>query len=368
LEPKFTYSINLFNTLYESKGISYLFRSIFNYLDNRWNIELVSRKSEISALMELFTSNVPWKYQTWPQFQFKDTFSILNITTLIGYLKNFHDKKLSSIIEYFIINLSLYNWFEKVIFRTKSLDKIDDYTDMIKIIMPEFDLLVKQFVCYVEGWKIDFELIWLQDWFSYKDIPSLLGKKYFYEKNEKLKGLKYNFFSDQSELFYIEWFERKYTNFYGLISKENLKFDNFHNYQIDILKSLIKENILYTDEDDYIRIKNKIFIFLIWEIYKKWVISYYWYSDLIQKEILKMESLWYLYFESTLLSYLESSYFNYYLNDSEFSNSYGIRNKNMHWYYYWDENKAHSDFMIILKLIILIFLKIEDELHIVDKK
>ena len=367
LEPKITYSINLFNTLYESNGISYLFRSIFGYLDNRWNIELVSRKSEISSIMDLFTSNVPWEYQTWPQFQFKEIFSILNIVTLINYLNNFHDKNISSIIEYFISNLKLYSWFDKVIFRTTSIDKIDDYADMIKIIMPEFDLLIKQFICHIEESEINFELIWLQDWFLYKDIPSLLEKKYFYEKNDKLNSLKHYFFSDQSWLFYIKWFERKYKNFYWLISKENLKFDNFDNYQIDILKILIKDNILYIDEEEYIKITNKIFISLVWEIYKKWVLSYYWYNTSIKKEIIEMENLWYLYYESTLLSHLESSYFNYYLNDSEFSNSYGIRNKNMHWYYYWDENKAYNDFMIIIKLIVLIFLKIENELYIINK-
>ena len=367
LEPKISYSIHLFDKLYQSDGISYLFRSIFSYLDDRWNIELVSRKSEISVLMDLLSSNVPWEYQTWPQFQFKEIFSILNMVTFINYLKNFHDKNLTLIIEYFISNLRLYNWFEKALFKTESIDKIDDYADMIKIIMPAFDLFIKQFISYVNESEIDFELIWMQDGFLYKNIPSLLEKKYFYAKDEEIKNLKYHFFSDQSGLFYIKWYEERYENFYKLITKENLKIDNFVDYQIKVLKLLIKDGILYVDEDDYIRIKNRIFIFLVWEIYKKGVISYYWYDTLIQKEILEMEKGGYLYSESTLLSHLESSYFNYYLNDSEFVNSYWIRNKNMHWYYYWNENMASNDFMVIMKLIVLIFLKIEDELYIVDK-
>jgi hypothetical protein len=351
----------LFNSLYESDWISYLFRNIFGYIDSKWNIELVSRKSEISALMGLLTSKVPWEYQTWPQFQFKEVFSILNLVTLINYLKNFHDKDISSIIEYFIINLKLYNWFDKIIFRTDDLDQINNYYTKIKIIIPEFDLFVKQFICYVEEWEIDFELIWTEDSFLYENIPSLLEKKYFYENDEKLEGLKYHFFSDQSWLFYIEWLEWKYNNFYDLIRKENLKFSNFHNYQISILKILIEEKILYIDENEYIRITNEKFIFLVGEIYNKEVISYYLYSDSIQKEILEMKKLWYLYSESTLLSHLESDYFNYYLKD-KIPNSHWIRNKNLHWYYYWDENSAYNDFMIIIKLIVLIFLKIEDEL------
>lgn len=366
LEPKITYSINLFNTLYESNWISYLFINIFGYLDNRWNINLVNKESEMSALMELFSSNIAWEYKTWYQFQFEEIFSILNLITLTNYLKNFHDRDISSIIEYFITNLKLYNWFDKIIFRTDDLDKINNYYTKIKIIIPEFDLFVKQFICYIEEWEIDFELIWTEDSFLYENIPSLLEKKYFYENDEKLKGLKYHFFSDQSWLFYIEWLEWKYNNFYDLIRNEKLKLENFHNYQIDILKLLIEENILSINEDNYIKIRNDNFIFIIWEIYKKEVISYYWYSNLIQREIIEMEKLWYIYSKSSLLSSIESDYFNYYLKDY-FPNSFWIRNKNVHWYYYWDENSAYNDFLILIKLIILIFLKIEDELYIINK-
>lgn len=367
LEPKFTYSIKLFNNLYENDGVSYLFRSIFTFLDNRWNIELTNKESERSGIMELFASNAPWEYKTWAQFDFKEAISMLNIVTLIGYLNNFQGKKAYFIIDYFIWNLTAYDWCEKIVFRTHSLDKIEDYADIIKLIIPEFDLLIKQFTCYINEGDIDFELIWYQDGVSYKDIPSLLEKKYFYETNEKFKVIKHNFFSDQSSLFYIDWFERKYNNFYDLIRKEDLGFDSFHEHQIKTLKFLIEQEILYINEDSYIKIKDVTFIFLVSEIFKKWVISYNWYSEKIQLEVIEMEKQWYLYSESTLLSHDESSYFNYYLNDKEFSNSHWIRNKNLHWFSYKDESGAYNDFIIIMRLIILIFLKIEDELHIKDK-
>lgn len=291
---------------------------------------------------------------------------MLNIVTLIDYLKNFQSKGVSSLIEYFLLNLSMYEGFDTVIFRTDDLDKVSNCYTKIKIIIPEFDLFIKQFICYSNEWEINFELIWTEDSFLYENIPSLLENKYFYEKDEKLKDLKHYFFSDQSGLFYIEWFEGKYKNFYSLITKEYLKLDNFHDYQIDILNILIKENILCINEEEFIKIVNKTFIFLVWEIYKKEVLSYYWYKKQIQDEILEMEKLWYLYTESKLLSRLEADYFNYYLKD-KFPNSHWIRNKNLHWNYYWEENSAYNDFIIILKLIVLIFLKIEDELYIVGR-
>jgi hypothetical protein len=344
-----------------------IFNSVIGSYIRRWNINLVSQDSEISPLMELFSSNIPWEYKESTTFSFNENLSILNLITVINYYEKNHNKKISSIINYFISNLQQYNWFKNIIFRTNSLDIINDYADMLKVIIPEFDLLVKQFICYINEWSIDFELIWMQDWFDYLNIPSFLDKKYFYEKNNKLKDLKFYFFSDQSALFYIQWYERNYNNFYELIKIENLKFENFHKFQIDTLQFLIKENILYLDWEKYIRIKNKVFIFLIWEIYKKWVISYYWYKDFIKKEIIKMEELWYLYFESKLLSHLESGYFNYYLNNKDFSNSQWIRNKNMHWFYYLDKNQEYNDYLVVIKLIILMFIKIEDELYIKEE-
>lgn len=361
------YSVKFYTFLYENQGFSHLFQNIFKYLDSRWNIELVTKQSDISPFMELFISNLPREYKRWPAFEFKEAYSILNIVSLICYLKDFHNKHVSFIIEYFKINISLYDWFEKIVFKTDSLTRIDDYWDLIKIIIPEFDLFIKQFICYVEEWEIDLELLSLQDWFLYEEIPSLLENKYFYENGKELESLKYHFFSDQSGLFYIKWYENKHHNFYDLISKEKLKISNFADYQKDTLKFFLKEDILYIDTADVIQIKNKIFIFLVWEIFKKEVLSYHWYTKSIQEEIIVMEESWLLYSKSTLLSTLESSYFNYYLKDKEFINSCWIRNKNLHGFSYVDESTAYNDYLIILKLIVLIFLKIEDELFLRER-
>jgi hypothetical protein len=73
-----------------------------------------------------------------------------------------------------------------------------------------------------------------------------------------------------------------------------------------------------------------------------------------------------VYFESSLFSKPEQSYFNYYLNKSEFTNGLDLRNSYLH------GTQANPDevdkheyaYFTYLKLLILVLLKIEDELMI----
>ena len=94
--------------------------------------------------------------------------------------------------------------------------------------------------------------------------------------------------------------------------------------------------------------------------------SYYVYSDEIQKRILDLEQQGCLISKKTLLSEAESNYFDYYLNKKKFINWPDIRNK-IHWHNYSGENEEYQDYLIFLKLIILLLLKMEWELEIFSK-
>ncbi len=67
---------------------------------------------------------------------------------------------------------------------------------------------------------------------------------------------------------------------------------------------------------------------------------------------------------STLLSEPEQDYFNYIFNNSEFDNSIGLRNKYTHGNQSIDEDQNEKDYYTILRLLILIVMKINDELWI----
>lgn len=72
-------------------------------------------------------------------------------------------------------------------------------------------------------------------------------------------------------------------------------------------------------------------------------------------------------FENSLLTRNEQDYLDFYLNKSKFTNGYDIRNRYLHGTNVNDENQYESDYYSILKLIIIIILKINDDLCLADK-
>jgi len=79
-----------------------------------------------------------------------------------------------------------------------------------------------------------------------------------------------------------------------------------------------------------------------------------------------MESEGLIYFEDTLFSKPEQSYFNFILNKSEFTNGWGLRNKYLHGTQANpEETEKHKEvYLKYLNLIVLALLKIEDDLTI----
>ena len=295
----------------------------------------------------------------------KEMLSFPQLQLLEWYLKE-KGLSLEDIINNFIKNvLQKIPGFDSLDFEI-SKEKIS-FSDRTTLLIPRLEKLIKQYNCFVTEKKIDFDLINMGEYsIPYSDIPSLLEHKYFYILDDKLKQLMCYFYSDQSWLFYIESVENTYKNFYELIKKESLKITDFHEYQTIVLQKMIEDDVLYIDEMGSIRIKDSILVFILWEFYQQEVVSYYVYSDEIQKRILDLEQQGCLISKKTLLSEAESNYFDYYLNKKKFINWPDIRNK-IHWHNYSGEDEEYEDYLIFLKLIILLLLKIEWELEIFSK-
>ena len=125
---------------------------------------------------------------------------------------------------------------------------------------------------------------------------------------------------------------------------------------------------IYIDDDGYIRIKNKVQITILYDLYNNDVISYWKLNEKQRKEIDVLVEKGLLRFESTLFSKPEQDYLNYYLNKSEFINSLDLRNMYGHGTQpFGNEDIHHSNYIRFLKLFVLIIIKINDELCIKDE-
>lgn len=163
-------------------------------------------------------------------------------------------------------------------------------------------------------------------------------------------------------MFYLAPFENKYDNFYELLVNENVPLGNFHDYQKPVIAHLVQEGYLYTDTHGFVKIKNNVLLFLIRRLHQNEVINYWHYSEGIRKEIDRLVVAGLFFARNTLFTKQELSYFNFYLNKKEFTNGLDLRNKYLHGTNSAAEKQHKTEYYILLRLIILVLLKIDDDL------
>lgn len=349
-----------FNTLLNN------FIHLFGYVDRQMRITLISKESELATTEKFFGVKSKNEYEIGMTFNIKNILSILQI---IAYYKELNkiNIRLEDIIEWFfktylLEEFGIQNYFVKM------PSKDSTYYEKCKSILPEIDYVLKQFNLLVEDGIIDQELLEVSSTsILFESVKSLVDTKYIYgnDKSQEFNNACYYFFSDQCLLHYTEKYKNKrYTSFYELLLKENVKANDYSGYSERLLNYAIDNGYVFIDSDDYIRVKDKRMITILNDLYNNEVINYWKYplkyrekmDELIEKDMLLKGS--------TLLSKQEQDYFNFYLNQRSFNNTYDLRNKYLHGNKLRDddEHTHYNNYMLFLKLIILIIIKINDEL------
>lgn len=349
-----------FNTLLNN------FIHLFGYVDRQMRITLISKESELGTTEKFLGVKSKNEYEIGMTFNIKNMLSILQI---IAYYKELNkiNIRLEDIIEWFFKTylpeeFGIQNYFVKM------PSKDSTYYEKCKSILPEIDYILKQFNLLVEDGIIDQELLEVSSTsILFESVKSLIDTKYIYgnDKSQEFNNICYYLFSDQCLLHYTEKYKNKrYTSFYELLLKENVKANDYSGYSERLLNYVIDNGYVFIDSDDYIRVKDKRMITILNDLYNNEVINYWKYplkyrekmDELIEKDMLLKGS--------TLFSKQEQDYFNFYLNQRSFNNTYDLRNKYLHGNKLKDddENTHYNNYMLFLKLIILIIIKINDEL------
>lgn len=346
---RFTDDINLF----------LVFKYLFLYTDNKGLIELVSKQSELNVLERTLMKSKN-EYETGSAFKRKEYLAIIQLYIFEHYLKR-KGKCLESIINSYISYISDRIAPNKLIFKLPINES--SYLEKIRVIAPDFEFLLKQYKCLVDENCIDLELLQLSSApLRLSEVYSKKNNKYLYSDDNLILQLKHLFFSDQSHLFYVKHFENKYSCLYDLITRENVRFEYFENYQRDTIQRLINDGYLKLSNEEYITLNKDVLIYLIGELHNKEVLSY-WNYPLSHRNI--MDELIInkcVIVESTLFTRQEKNFFNFYLNKKDFTNGYDLRNKYLHGTNTFSEKEHEVDYHRLLKLIILTILKIEDDI------
>lgn len=355
-----SYSEAFFDQQTDDRSLFLLFQRPFNFTDLNGLTTLVNKESEMDVL-ETISMKSRNEYMTGVRFFRKNQLAFLHVKILDHYLKQ-KGSSIEELIQSFT-KIALQDQFELEGLQLNLPAQHATFVERIRIVAPELEFLLKQFHGYVADGKIDFELIEIDaSPLKFDDLKSLLEKKYAYINSEKAMQLKHLFFSDQSVFNYTEVFEDKYASFYDLLQNEEVKMEHFLNYQVELVKNLIADGYLFIDSNGHVKITDDIMIYLIGELHRNEVISYWHFPTEVRDVLDEMQRSDYIRFENTLFTRQEISYFNYYLNMKGYTNGLNIRNKYLHGSNSGSEKQHEMEYYILLTLLIIALLKIHDDL------
>ncbi len=341
------------------------FVHLFGFVHEGMVLSLPSYKSAMTGLVERFMG-VKGKdsYPAGIAFNLSEQRSFGQVFVYERFLQE-HDNSLEKVIAWFFEEYLKSRYGAKD-FQYKPSSELSTYLEKSRHVFTEMESVIRQFSLYVEDGKIDKELLDLtSEQVRYHDIPSLIKDKYLYATdNEDMALTQLYLFSDQAHLGYINDNLQASTLFELLATKE-VKLDDFQSFQKPQIDKLIELGVLHV-VNDLVEFRSLPQMAALKVLFDYEAIGYNNATDDIRIELDSMVGNGWLTRKSALLTDPEASYFNFQLNQSEFSDGYDLRNKYLHGSQANkdDENTHHNVYIIALKLMIALVIKINNDFYI----
>ncbi|MDR6637077.1 hypothetical protein [Paenarthrobacter nitroguajacolicus] len=240
------------------------------------------------------------------------------------------------------------------------------FLERCRHISAEMESIARQFTLYCHEGELDPELLRMtsspRPW---SEIPSLIEHKYLRMKSPSDCELALHLlFNDQSRLTYVNKSLRA-RSFVQLATENELPYNALHHYQKAPVDWLIAEKLVSVNAG-LILFSQPALILVLNDIYNHEAAPFGRYGEDESAAALALVDKGWLTFSSTLLTSAEASYFNFYLNKSEFSDGPDLRNRYLH-----GTNPDPSDlaahiqaYMLLLRLLVSLTLKIRDDFQL----
>lgn len=334
---------------------------LFEFVDLQMRCTHVNKTSEMGVFERFLLTTSQNAYNMGFAFEQKN---ILSLLQMAGYYNQLFSNgiRLEEVIEWFFEEY-LSNEFDAHNFKVTLPSTDSTYLEKCTSIMPGLESVLKQFDLFVEEGNIDFELLEIRsEHLIYKNIPSLVDKKFVYGVGQEFETVIFLLFSDQSGLGFYDKTEESYSNLYELLLEKELKINEVPDYNLSKIKWLIERNYLLIDEEEIIFYDSHLIV-ILHDLYMNDVIVYWKYSNHGRHIIEELKNRSVIEFESTLFSRPEQDYINYILNKSQFNNGLDLRNRYSHTQPSsgGDEWLHNQNYFIFLRLFIIALIKINDD-------
>jgi len=332
---------------------------LFGYVDRAGRCSFVSLKNEMSAIERVMGLHGKKDYLYGISFNIKNMQSTLQMEAYRYELQRY-GIKIEDLVKWFF-ETYLKEEFGAEGFSYSPPSEGTTYAEKCKLTAIAIDGILKQYRLYSEDGYVNRELLEMSSGHVvFSDLKSLGQHKYTYIASDEFTKEAFLFYSDQSLMTYTEKTESEYDMLPQMLLKENLTVDDFQRYQQGNLQWLIDRGAVLTEEDGHLSV-DKFRALVLRDLYKNEVLCPHCFDAELCKRIDEYVAAGDLQYENTLFSKPEQDYLNYMLNKSEFSNGLDLRNKYSHDTCSLDEKIQIHDYLELLKILILIVIKINDE-------
>lgn len=358
---KFTFSRRWLDDTTDYPSILNNFQHLLGFADRGCLLTLPAYPADLSVLERHMGLRGKTDYHFGVAFRTTDTNSLLQMRMFHGYLRS-KDIDLEEVISWFFAEY-LVEEFDASNFSFTPSGSGTSYLQKVRHLFAEMESVANQFSLYVQDGELDRELLAMtSEQVRYKDMPTLLEGKYLYATDEdEIVGILNLLFSDQSMLNYINE-DLKDDNAARLLIRNQVAYTDFEDYQKAGLDHLLKLGVL-EDTGTRVQIANGEQFHILNSLFTTQAANYFHLSQAGRAEADAMVAMGWVTRGSSLLTDTEGKYFNYFLNNVDFSNGPQLRNKYLH------GSQANADgedahfriYLIALRLILALVVKMNDD-------
>ena len=328
---------------------------LFEYTDNQARCTYTSNNYGKGVLTDLFSVRGKGMYKKSTAFDMLESLSDIQMAGYVNQLNKF-GINIEDIIKWFFESY-LVEEFGIKDFTCNMPNPDDSILSKCKTLASAIDGVLSKYKMFCDDGEIDTELFrYITDSPRIKDVPSLITNKYCYANCDDIVKEMNLMFSTQNMLSYTEKTTSKYETFIQLILSEAITKADCEPYNQESISWLLDRGTIHLDNE--IIKCNKERAVILRELYDKDVISMHHIKSPTIKELISKGEL---VTDNKLLTKPEYQYFDYLLNNSEFSDGKAIRNRYIHDSIVPDEKTMNADYYTLLKVMVMTIIKINDE-------
>ena len=355
---KYEYSSNWISENLDFPTLLNNFIYLLDFTDNHFRSSFTYKQNDVGIFEQIFAKRGKTDYPISYSFNIFRQASSLKLRCYMIELKK-HNIVLEEIFEWFF-KTYLRNEFNAEGFIYIAPSQNTTTLEKCILLSSSIDAILKQFNMFQKYGRINRELFEMSSGHViFGNIKSLSENKYLYTESGDLKKEQHLLFSDQSLLNYTEKTKEKYKTLPQLLHFKNLTKSDFYEYQLQDIEWLLSRKSIIYDEEGFLKPNNERIV-LLKDLYDNEV-SCYQYNKRREKIIIELLNNKDLKVESSLFTIPEQQYLNFVLNRAEFGNGLDLRNKYVHGTYSLNINRQEADYIELLKVMILIIIKINEE-------